>query len=263
MATYELSDICEEFSKVIVQFAGPGRVATAISGSVGKKKADSSSDLDFRLYADTFVTRNWEKAPAWGPFQELTRKWESRGYKHDGYWPRTIADMDAALAPWLAGKGEPELLEWSVWGYHLPTDLANQHAIYDPDGVIAGWHSLLRDYPPALKAATLKKHLEFLRYWRDDYHYASKVKRGDHVFLAGLSAKIVHSLCQILFALNEVYYPGDGWNLEFIASFSIRPADFAERVVACLYPALDGPYLIKQREDLIGLIDEVEALATS
>jgi hypothetical protein len=260
MFSEEQNAIIEEFSSVMLLFAAPGRVATTISGSHGKRKADVRSDFDFRVYADAFITENWMQSPGWKPFQTALDKWQARGHRIDGFWPRKISEIDAALDRWCTGNIEPEALVWSVWGYHLPTDIASQHAIHDPDGIIAAWHSRLQVYPAALKAAILHKHLEFVRYWRDDYHYVSKVERGDSIFLAGLSTKIVHSLCQILFALNEVYYPGDGWNGKYIESFSIVPARFDERVTACLYPVAELDMLARQRRQLIELIDEVEAL---
>jgi hypothetical protein len=200
------------------------------------------------------------QSPGWKPFQAALDEWQARGHRIDGFWPRKISEIDAALDRWCAGSIEPESLVWSVWGYHLPTDIASQHVIHDPDGIIAAWHSRLQVYPSALKAAILHKHLELVRYWRDDYHYVSKVERGDSIFLAGLSAKIVHSLCQILFALNEVYYPGDGWNGKYIESFSITPVRFDERVTACLYPEAGFDMLDRQRRQLIELIGEVEDL---
>jgi hypothetical protein len=260
MFSEEQTEIIEEFSSVMLLFAAPGRVATSISGSHGKGKADAHSDFDFRIYAEAFVTENWGQSPGWKPFQSALDKWQARGHRIDGFWPRKISEIDAALDRWSTGTIEPEPLVWSIWGYHLPTDIAAQHAIFDPNGVIVSWHSRLSIYPPALKDAILSKHLEFVRYWRDDYHYINKVERGDTIFLSGLSAKIVHSLCQILFALNETYYPGDGWNGKYIESFSMAPLNFSERVTACLYPQSGQDMLTRQRQQLIELISEVEAL---
>jgi len=260
MFTKEQSEIIEDFSSIMLLFAAPGRVATTISGSHGKRKADARSDFDFRIYADAFITEKWTESPGWAPYQATLNKWQARGQRVDGFWPRKISEIDAALDRWCSGIIEPESLVWSVWGYHLPTDIAAQHAVYDPDGIISKWHSRLNAYPHALKKAILSKHLEFVRYWSKDYHYVSKVERGDHIFLASLSAKIVHSLSQILFSLNEVYYPGDGWNEKYIESFSIVPPNFNERVIACLYPQAGHDTLVRQRQQLMDLISEVESL---
>jgi hypothetical protein len=94
---------------------------------------------------------------------------------------------------------------WSIWGYHILTDIATQHAVYDPDGLVAGWKERLSVYPPALKAAILAEHGQFIRYWKQDYHYGNKSRAATR-FSAGLSARIAHSLSQILFALNDIYF---------------------------------------------------------
>ena len=86
------------------------------------------------------------------------------------------------------------------------------------------------------------------------------------VFLAGLSVKLVHDIIQVLFALNETYYVGDGYNLDFLARFAHQPSEITARVQAILYPtpsaAMDSVAMyVEQRERLLALIDEVEALA--
>ena len=99
-----------------------------------------------------------------------------------------------------------------------------------------------------------------LRFWRHDYHYAHKVERGDVVFLAGMAAKLVHEMIQVLFAVNETYYPGDGTNLAFVEKFEIVPQDFAARVRMILYPPAEDAFA-KQCAELMALIDEVLVLA--
>jgi hypothetical protein len=41
-------------------------------------------------------------------------------------------------------------------------------------------------------------------------------------FLAGMSSKLVHEIIQILFALKETYYVGDGANLTFVEKLKKR-----------------------------------------
>jgi hypothetical protein len=81
------------------------------------------------------------------------------------------------------------------------------------------------------------------------------------VFLAGLTPRLVHDLIQILFALNDVYYVGDGNNLWYIEKFKVQPADFAARVTAILYPGSAADSLREQYDRLAALIDDVVALA--
>jgi hypothetical protein len=203
----EQSELIADFKRVLPLFVAPGRMAVTLGGSWAKGKADSRSDFDFRVYADEFVTQNWVQSPGWNPYLELKAKWENRGFRIDDFWPRTVTDIEDQLATWESGFIAPTPLVWSVWGYHILTDIASQTIVSDPDGVVGGWKTRLSIYPPALKTAILKQHGEFVRYWKNDYHYESKAVRGDAFFLAGLSAKIVHSLSQILFALNETHFP--------------------------------------------------------
>ncbi len=199
------------FAPVIAALAAPGRHAITLGGSRAKGRADALSDYDFRLYADALKPAD---APEWAAFQSQWDAHESRGIRIDGVWTRDIATIDAQLAEWLSGRGRAEDLDWAVWGYHLPTDLAHQITIADPDGVVQGWRARLIPYPDAMAQAIARRWLTFLTYWRDDYHYAGKVARADPIFLAGLSAKLAHGILQTVFALNRVHFPGDGWNLD-------------------------------------------------
>lgn len=193
--------------------------------------------------------------------QDVIREWRAKGTEIDGCWVRRIPDIDQELNHWLQGQLKPADKVWTVWGYYLPVDIYYQQAVDDPFGVIAEWRQRLEPYPPSLKQAVLDRHLGSLRYWRNDYHYANKVKRKDPVFLAGLSARLVHDLVQVVFALNNAHFIGDGSNLEFIRRFPLQPEGFAARVRSALYPPAAQDMYERQREVLIGLIDDLARLA--
>jgi len=247
----------------LIRAMARGRYAITMGGSWGKGTADHASDFDFRLYLDEIGEgASFWQMPEWRSFAAAVDRWRERGIDIDHVWVRTVGDMEAGLEAWLDGRLCPDDLVWTIWGYHLLPDLYHQHIIEDPFGIVAGWKERLRVYPPKLKEAIVRKHLESLRYWRTDYHYANKVKRGDVVFLAGLSARLVHDVMQVLFGLNEVYFVGDGSNLSFADRFAIVPDRLRERVEGALYPEPGADRFIRQRETLIGLIDDVERLAT-
>lgn len=254
-----IQPVLDQLLPIVRSFA-VGKYAVALSGSFGKGTFDGTSDIDLRLYA--------EAIPA--PFAEMGEairtpkaEWGKQGIKIDDFWPRKIADIDAALDGWFDGKLQASQLVWTVWGYHLLPDLYYQQPLDDPYAIVAGWKTRLQHYPPKLKKALLDKHLGSLRYWRHDYHYAGKVQRQDIVFLAGLSVKLVHDLIQVLFALNETYYIGDGYNVQYLTSFAYQPPDVANRLQAILYPAASANRFEAQRNTLLALIDDVEQLATS
>lgn len=258
----------EAVARVIAEAVPPlrglaaGRCAISIGGSRGKGIADRHSDVDFRLFCDEESRDTPERRAAAAAFAGVVAASRARGLEIDGCWVRRIDDVERELDRWLAGGGTPTPLVWTVWGYHLLPDLANQRVVEDPSGVIAGWHDRLRVYPEVLGRAVLDRHLASLAYWRDDYHYRNKVGRGDVVFLAGIAARLVHDLLQVVFALNGVYFPGDGDALRFAARCPLKPPAFEERVRAALAPGGERSYEA-QRATLVGLIDDTAALAAA
>lgn len=239
---------------------GEGRCAVSLGGSYGKGNHDSLSDLDFRLFCDSVSPESEEQQLRVKELAAAIQHWGERGITIDGYWMRIVKDVSEQLDQWCAGIIASDHKVWTIWGYHLPTDINNQYVIDDPHGIIAGWQAQLTPYPPALKNALLVKHTASIRYWRNDYHLRNKVQRKDSVFLVGLTSKIVHDLIQILFALNETYYVGDGNNLAYVQQFAHVPANFVADVEAVLMAGSGDNRLEQQNQRLFHLIDAVEAL---
>ncbi len=266
-----MADYPDELQPVIAELLplcrvlGEGKRAVSIGGSYGKGTFDGSSDLDFRLFCERKLEPPEAFEEAYARVQAAIDRWAEKGVTIDGCWVRTTGPIDETLDAWIDGQGQPDDIVWTIWGYYLLTDVYNQFVIDDPDGILSGWRTKLDVYPPKMKLAILERHLKSIRYWRDDYHYRHKVERGDVVFLAGLTSKLIHDLIQILFALNETYYPGDGNNLEFVADFELAPEGFGDKVKAILYPSVDGERTggaarQAQYDRLMALIDEVEEI---
>lgn len=255
-----IQSIFEEFIPICKQLAGDQRYAISVGGSLGKGAWDSRSDIDFRLFTDCKLLWPDQRPELWVDYFAAIERWKKRGINIDGIWPRTVGEIDAALDSWLKGEIKPVDLVWTIWGYHILTDINNQVIIEDPYNIIGAWKERLSVYPPALKQAIIDKCLASLRYWRSDYHYAHKVERGDVVFLAGMTSKLVHEIIQILFALNETYFVGDGSNLTFVEKFKILPVGFSTRVHDILYPQASDA-MTSQYAALITLIDDVISLA--
>jgi hypothetical protein len=255
-----IQSIFKEFIPICKQIAGDQRYAISAGGSLGKGTWDNRSDIDFRLFTDREVQRPKQRPDLWADCSAAIERWKESGINIDGVWARTVGEIDSALDGWLSGEIKPIELVWTIWGYHILTDVNNQFAIEDPYHIIGAWKERLSVYPPALKQAILGKYAASLRYWRTDYHYAHKVERGDVVFLAGMTSKLVHEIIQVLFALNETYFAGDGANLSFVEKFKIVPDDFSARVGQILYPGTRDAFA-SQYAALSSLIDEVLSLA--
>jgi hypothetical protein len=241
----------------IIRAFADGRYAVSVAGSIGRGNADQHSDIDIRMYVDTLSADHTRVEQQ---LDVAMARWSQQGVVIDGCWIRPVDEVSAELARWCSGGVVPEPIVWTIWGYHLPCDVYHQTIVEDPFGIIAGWKALVQNYPPLMKAALLQEHLAPVRYWRQDYHYRHKVQRQDVVFLAGLTSKLVHHLIQILFALNETYYVGDGNNLAFVQRFAHVPDNFAARVEDVLYPRRGDGMYEQQRDTLFQLVDEVEAL---
>lgn len=256
------AELFATMAPLISALAENGMGAVALAGSRGKGRSDAQSDYDFRVYAHGWRGPDVRLSPEWQRFEAARLSFVGRGLRMDGIWMRRYAGVEAELAEWLAGTAVPRDYEWTIWGYHLPTDLATQEIVADPEGRLASWKARLAAYPEALYRATMDKYLPMLRYWAADYHYQSKVDRRDLVFLTGLTSRLVHALLQVLFALNRVYFPGDGWNLPMAAELERLPADFISRMDTILEPGRGPGTWTRQRAELLAMIADVEALIT-
>ena len=254
------AELIAAMTPLIADLAEDGNGAVALAGSRGKGWSDAQSDFDFRVYAEAYRGPEVRQTAAWRRFDAALRSWQAEGIRMNGVWMRRYAAVQRDLDSWLAGIVVPKSFEWTIWGYHLPTDLANQQIIADPHGLLACWKRQLVQYPEALRASVLRQHMEVLRYWARDYHYESKVARRDIVFLVGLTGKLANAILQTVFAFNRVYFPGDGWNLPMAAELEWLPPDFLERMTAILEPGQEGDTWRRQRTELIGLIADLEAM---
>lgn len=253
--------ILDDFLPVLQEW-WPGACAVALGGSRAKGLADSGSDLDFRYYYSAVIDDGDRQRELEAAYRQLLATWEKRGHVIDGFWCRPIARIEDRLEAQLTGVDiTPEPLFWSVWGYELLTDIHCQIHILDPDGVLQRWSDRLAQYPQPLKQAVVSHYLPMLTYWRDDYHYVNKLRRDDFLFAEGLALKLINGLIRILFALNEVYYVGDGNNLRFVGTLGIIPDGFVERIGEILHRGARVLSLMEQRQLLVQCIDEVEALA--
>ncbi len=145
-----IQPVIEDFLPTL-RAMGTGRVAITIGGSHGKKTFDQKSDVDFRVFADgKSAGEKWWEGPLWDELCKLVEKWKKLGIEVDYCWLRGVEEIEKDLVPLLEGRGKPTPREWSVWGYHLLTDLNNQMVIEDKSDLIGDWQRRLKNYPSAL-----------------------------------------------------------------------------------------------------------------
>jgi len=248
-------EMCNEFFPVAKKFSATDVYAIALGGSYGKGASDQGSDFDFRFYYETSVPET-ERVLVQKEIRQLMAKWKEKNILVDGVWPRSFAQIDEQLDAWFSGNGKLTQLVWSIWGYSVLTDIYNQIIIEDPYGRLAKWKDRLSVYPEVIKTSIISTHGASLRYWRNDYHYRNKANRKDTVFLASITARLIQDIVQVIYALNEFYYPGDGMNLLFTKDFSIKPADFENRINAILCISDSEESWLLQYKRLLELIDD-------
>jgi hypothetical protein len=240
-----------------------GNWALSAGGSTSKGVSDHLSDLDLRLYVENGIPRPDAGDPFWANYNAAEQSWRDRGLRIDHIGMRTFASVERELDRILGGDYSHPALVWTVWGYRILPDLFNQTVYHDNTGRLAAWKDRLRIYPPALKRAILARFVPSLSYWRQDDHYRNKVARRDVTFLVGLASRLCQEMLEILFALNEVYYPGDGNNLRLAAKLPIAPARLTDRITAVLCPSPRDDMFDRQYQTVIDLVDDVLALAAS
>ena len=250
------NELFQELMPLFLSFIKSERYSVTLGGSHGKSVSDSRSDYDFRVYSDEFVKGDrWSRAS-----DELNKKvseLKDKGILVDDTWFRSIGDTDDIIRQWVSGGGAPIPFVWCVWGYHMLTDIFNQLIIDDSFGIAFKWKEELSIYPAKLQSAVIAKHSASMKYWRNDYHFKSKVERADYVFLSSLTVRLIHDIFQVIYALNRCYYPGDGNNMLYVKDFLILPIDFEKRIVDVLYPNnANTDMFMKQYSKLISLIDD-------
>lgn len=254
-----LDEICDDILPVVRKLSATDEYSVTMNGSHSKGTSDQNSDYDISLFCEKLADQDTMRA-VYGEWNEHAAMWKERGVIIDGIFPRTYAEVEEQMDSWLAGEGTKQPYVWTVWGYHILTEIFNQQILEDPSGRAAKWKERLAVYPGALKKSILDKHCFSLKYWRADYHYSNKVKRKDVVFLAFLTARLVHDMMQVIYALNEKYYPGDGSNLKYTKDFSIKPDDFENRIVHVFQISEEEDAYRHQYDNVVSLIDDTLAL---
>jgi hypothetical protein len=248
-------EVCNDFFPAARKFAATKVYSITLGGSHGKGVSDAHSDFDFRIYYEAPVEPEKKRA-VHEEIKQLVNKWKTKNIEVDGVWARTYAEIDEQIDLWFSGNGKALEYQWTMWGYHILTDIYNQIILEDPCGRAAQWKERLSVYPEAIKESIIKKHSASLKYWRNDYHYLNKVNRKDIVFLASVTARLIQDIIQIIYALNHFYYPGDGMNLIYSQQFKLKPDNFEERVAVILRRAESPNTYELQYNNMISLIDD-------
>ena len=270
--------IVAELLPLVRQFAR-GEYAIALGGAHAKGTADSESDLDLYLFANSVLPTDERTrmtvafspevtgAYSWQddlPFSDTGTDFYFRGMRVE-VWLRNAERIERTIAECLDGVLKRDLVTWTTTGFYnhcALSDVKVMVPLEDPFGIIARWKSQVGGYPRKLRDAIIAQHLPAARFWPDNFHYKSAVERVDVIYATGIVQQVVHNLLQVLFALNESYFPGDknlGVALDHLPR---QPVELRSKVESLLWPAASATRetLRAQAEALRSLLQDIEAM---
>jgi hypothetical protein len=255
-----------------------GDFGIALGGAHAKGVDDAESDLDLYVFASEILSctergriigavPGVEQLTAWGAdeqFEQAGSDFVLQGMKVE-VWFRSSEYITAIVKACQQGVVQRDYVAWTVMGFYnhcTLSDLSKMRLLDDPSGLLAGWQSAVEIFPPVLRARIIREHYWAARFWPDNFHYMTAVKRCDIIYTAGIVQQSVYNLIQVLFALNAQYFPGEKKMQAALEQLALKPANFTRRIQALLFPgaAPSVGLLEEQRLELAALVEETAAL---
>jgi hypothetical protein len=252
----------------------------AVGGAHAKGTDDIESDLDLYVFSAD-VHKNSERSRlatqfspeitdliSWGPddpFIQGGTDFYYKGHKVE-CWLRNRELIERTIADCREGIVTRELVTWTTTGFYnhcALSDIKVMMPVADPAGILASWQSEIAVYPPKLQATIIRTHLAAARFWPSNFHYTSAVERQDVIYTTGIVQQVVHNLIQVLFAVNQTYFPGDKKLANALAHLARTPDQCVARISRLLLPEeiISVALLRDQQTELQQLLKDVEALA--
>jgi hypothetical protein len=274
----ETRALVDELIPLLAQFCLE-EYGIAVGGAHAKGTDDIESDLDLYVFTAN-AHRNNERSRlatefspditeliSWGPDDPFVQGGTDFYYKGTKVecWLRNRQIIDRAIADGREGIVTRELVTWTITGFYnhcALSDIKVMLPVVDPAGIIAAWQSEIAVYPPKLKSMIISTHLWAARFWPSNFHYASAVERQDVIYTSGIVQQVVHNLIQVLFAINQTYFPGDKKLAKAIDHLARTPERCVDRINWLLMPqeTVSVALLRKQQVELQQLLKEVETL---
>ncbi len=259
-----------------------GEYGIAVGGAHAKQLDDAESDLDLYLFSAA-VLENDERtrltllvdptihdAFSYGwlqPFEQAGTDFMMGDLKIE-CWLRNTRSIQSSIDECIAGIVKREAVTWTTTGFYnhcCLSDLNSMIPLDDPSGLLQRWKEQVNHYPVKLRASIIEQHLAAARFWPSNFHYSSAIERQDVIYTTGIIQQVVHNLIQVLFAVNDTYFPGDKKLAMVIAHLEHVPDQFTECVQSLLYPAnlLSVAALRNQQIELQQLLQEIEVIAST
>ena len=172
---------------------------------------------------------------------------------------QTRVSFEAMLQVILNGKrdGTERVLDPLV----ATAGFAYGELVWDQDGLGQQWKSRLRTFPPAVKRECRRAVLAHRQAHLTDL--TTLMRRADWFKFHCILAEALSTTMRALFALHEVYYPGDKWLRQSILRFGLgeEVLTYFDRIFEAKGSAQE--WAIDQHAALIRLMDLVEGYEAS
>jgi hypothetical protein len=256
-----------------------GDAGIALGGAHAKGASDPESDLDLYVFSRQILPKAKRdllcmkfsyiihSITSWGDDEQFIQGGTDFYVNQQKVevWFRHIDYISGIIAECQQGIVRHDWVVWTVMGFfnHCAlSDLHNMIPLDDPAGILSGWQASIAQYPPALRQTILRDYLAAAQFWPENFHYISAVRRCDVIYTAGIVQQVIQNLIQVLFAYNEVYFPGEKKLSLALEHLPGLPKDFIRRIQRLLFPesAPDYALLEWQRMELVALVKEVKEL---
>ena len=279
MLSIEIRSVVDELIPLLAQLC-LSEYGIAVGGAHAKGTDDNESDLDLYVFTSnahknversrlaTLFSSDISDLISWGPddpFVQGGTDFYYKGHKVE-CWLRNRELIDRTIADCRDGIVTREFVTWTTTGFYnhcALSDIKVMLPVADPAGILARWQGEIAVYPPKLQAAIIRTHLAASRFWPHNSHYTSAVERQDVIYTTGIVQQVVHNLIQVLFAVNQTYFPGDKKLASAIDHLARTPEHCVARICRLLLPEehLSVALLRNQQAELQRLLKDVEALA--
>ena len=254
-----------------------GPCAIAVAGAHAKGTADSASDLDIYMFADSY--RSYEERcalikaaadpdmPAWISESAEDAPWGGsmdfgfRGTPVEVNF-RTFSMMDRMVTDCMDGKFRIIPATWTSNGYYTfiyLSELSFIRPVWDPENRLADYQKQVRVYPEKLRQSIIRTFMERAETWLDNFHYDSAIRRCDALFVAPIVLHTLMDMVQVIFALNRKYFTGDKKLEKALSAMEFCPEVFRNNLPFLLNANQDAEGFARQRELLRQARDELKA----
>lgn len=277
----EIARRVDELTPLVCQFACSD-YGIALGGAHAKGAEDSASDLDLYLFSGqvlscdersrvtTAFSADIDHVVSWGqddPFTQGGTDFDFEGGKVE-CWLRHTDQIEHTIAECSEGIVRTERVTWTPTGFHHHCALSDVHAmliIDDPAGILGRWKAAIEVYPLKLRRQIITTHLQAAAFWPANFHYNSAIERQDVIYTTSIVQQVVHNLVQVLFAVNETYFPGDKKLERSLGHLDRLPPQFVERMQRLIWPGEEASVTVlqEQQQELQDLLTETQRLVAT